>query len=46
LARGYSIVTTADGSVVRDTEQLHTDDRVTLQFARGKATGRITSKQP
>jgi exodeoxyribonuclease VII large subunit len=44
LARGYSIVTKADGSVVRDAEQLHSDDPVTMQFARGKATARITDK--
>jgi exodeoxyribonuclease VII large subunit len=46
LARGYSIVSMADGSVVRDSGQLHSGDPVTLQFAHGNATGRITGKQP
>jgi len=44
LARGYSIVTAADGSVVRDAEPLQVGDAVNLQFAKGKATGRITGK--
>jgi exodeoxyribonuclease VII large subunit len=44
LARGYSIVTAADGSVVRDAEALQVGDAVNLQFARGKATSRITGK--
>jgi exodeoxyribonuclease VII large subunit len=42
LARGYAIVTTADGSVVQDTATLASGDDVALAFARGRANARIT----
>lgn len=44
LERGYSIVTSADGRVVRDADALRIDDPVTMQFGHGKATARITGK--
>lgn len=41
LERGYSIVRTADGMIVRDAAQLAPGQRVELQFARGAAAGTI-----
>ena len=41
LERGYSIVTREDGGIVRDAQQLHVDEPVTMRFARGQRTGRI-----
>jgi exodeoxyribonuclease VII large subunit len=43
LARGYSIVTAEDGSIVRDAGRVRPGDGVTLSFARGSARGRIES---
>jgi exodeoxyribonuclease VII large subunit len=44
LARGYSIVTTGTGSVVRDSAALEIGQLVRLGFARGTATARIEGK--
>ncbi|MCL2872467.1 MAG: exodeoxyribonuclease VII large subunit [Betaproteobacteria bacterium] len=41
LARGYAIVTAADGQTVLDAATLHADEPVTLTLARGKATATI-----
>jgi exodeoxyribonuclease VII large subunit len=41
LERGYSIVVTAEGEIVRDARQLHAGDDVTLAFSRGEASARI-----
>jgi exodeoxyribonuclease VII large subunit len=41
LARGYSLVTTADGAVVRDSATLRAGQPVRLAFARGSAAARI-----
>jgi len=41
LSRGYAIATTVDGSVVTDTGQLTTGDRVKLQLHHGKALCRV-----
>ncbi|GAB2180357.1 exodeoxyribonuclease VII large subunit [Denitratisoma sp. agr-D3] len=46
LARGYAIVRDGDGKPVADAAQLHPGATVHLQFARGRAQGRIDSIQP
>lgn len=46
LARGYAIVTTADGQTVLDAAALHADEPVTLTLARGKATATIDDVFP
>ena len=38
LERGYSLTTTADGSVVKDATVLKKGDRLTMRFAKGMAT--------
>lgn len=43
LARGYSIVASENGRIVRDAASLRQGERVNLRFARGAATGRIES---
>ncbi len=45
LERGYSIVTAADGSIVRDTTSVAVGDPVGLTFARGGATATITGRR-
>ena len=45
LDRGYSIVSKADGSIVRDANQLALDESVGLRFARGGATATIAGKE-
>lgn len=42
LSRGYSIVRTESGEVVRDTGTLSTGDTLRLQFAAGRADARVT----
>ncbi|MFT3734061.1 MAG: exodeoxyribonuclease VII large subunit [Rhodocyclaceae bacterium] len=42
MQRGYAIVRSADGGIVRDATGLQTDDAVTLQFAAGSAQAKIT----
>ena len=44
LDRGYSIVTTAAGTVVLDPAQIAVGDAVDLRLARGRAGARITEK--
>jgi exodeoxyribonuclease VII large subunit len=44
LERGYSIVTTEDGTIVRDAERLQLGQRVSLAFAKGRAGARIERK--
>lgn len=44
LERGFSIVETAGGEIVRNSGQLAADDEIRLTFARGKATARVTGK--
>lgn len=41
LGRGFSVVTTEDGSAVRNSAQLHDGDTVTMRFSSGSARGRI-----
>jgi exodeoxyribonuclease VII large subunit len=41
LARGYSLVTLADGTVVRRARQLSPDVKITMEFAEGRATARV-----
>jgi exodeoxyribonuclease VII large subunit len=43
LDRGYSIVTTADGSVVQNAGELTVGDALNLRFARGEAGARVTT---
>ncbi|MFN6960975.1 MAG: exodeoxyribonuclease VII large subunit [Rhodocyclaceae bacterium] len=43
LQRGYSIVRTTDGRIVRDASQLISGQRIELQFGRGTASGTIES---
>jgi exodeoxyribonuclease VII large subunit len=42
--RGYSLVETADGKIVRASGELQTDDEVRLTFARGWARARVKDK--
>lgn len=44
LQRGYSIVASADGTIVRDAAQLSVDEIVSLSFAQGSATAAVQSK--
>jgi exonuclease VII large subunit len=41
LARGYSLVTLEDGSVVRRASQLAPGRLVGMEFAAGRATARV-----
>lgn len=41
LERGYSLVQQADGSIVRDSRQVHADEALTLTFAQGQADVRV-----
>ena len=41
LARGYSLVTLADGSVVRQASQLSKGDTLSIEFAQGRAGARV-----
>ena len=41
LERGYSIVRSEDGCIVRGAEQLQPGERVRLEFARGRAAARV-----
>lgn len=43
LARGYSIITTTDGRIVRDSRLLEPNDTVSVSFYAGGAEARITS---
>jgi exodeoxyribonuclease VII large subunit len=45
LGRGYAIVSTAQGQIVRYSAQLHADDEVGLEFAYGRAIARVTKTQ-
>jgi exodeoxyribonuclease VII large subunit len=46
LARGYAIVTAADGRPVLDAETLHANDPVDITLARGRAAASIDSIFP
>jgi exodeoxyribonuclease VII large subunit len=46
LERGYSIVTRADGAIVRVAGELEPGDEVGLEFARGRARGRVQDVEP
>lgn len=47
LQRGYAIVTQVKSHrIVRDVDQLAAGDEVLMQFARGRATGRIVKTEP
>lgn len=41
LERGYSIVRSEDGRIVRRAQQLHAGERVRLEFAQGRAAARV-----
>lgn len=41
LGRGYSIVSSSSGAVIRSSEQLAPGDKVTMKFQTGSATGSI-----
>lgn len=45
LARGYSVVSKADTTVVRSAHQVDKGETVTLQFAQGKAQAQIVSTE-
>jgi exonuclease VII large subunit len=45
LDRGYSIVATADGTIVQSSTQIKEADALELMFARGGAQARVTSKR-
>jgi hypothetical protein len=42
LARGYSLVTLVDGTVVRRAAQLRTGDAIAVEFAEGRAAAQVT----
>jgi exodeoxyribonuclease VII large subunit len=42
--RGYSMVETAAGTIVRDSAQLKRDEEVKLTFAKGWAKARVKDK--
>jgi len=44
LERGYSMVETGAGDIVRDSAQLSADDEVRLTFARGWASAKVREK--
>jgi exodeoxyribonuclease VII large subunit len=44
LERGYSIVSQEGGKIVHDADQLAIGASVSMRFARGRATGRVTGK--
>ena len=44
LERGYSLIETADGKIVRDSAQLSHEDEVRLTFARGWARAQVNDK--
>jgi exodeoxyribonuclease VII large subunit len=44
LARGYSMVETADGSIVRNSDQIERDDKLKITFARGWARTHVDGK--
>jgi exodeoxyribonuclease VII large subunit len=46
LARGYSIVESAKGEVVRDSAQVHCNETVRITFAQGKAAAQIIESEP
>jgi exodeoxyribonuclease VII large subunit len=46
LQRGYSIVTTADGDIVRSSAQVKAQDAVRMEFARGAARARVQDVDP
>jgi exodeoxyribonuclease VII large subunit len=46
LERGYSIVTRADGSIVRAAQEVQPGDAVGLEFARGRARARVQDVEP
>jgi exodeoxyribonuclease VII large subunit len=46
LARGYAIVTAADGQPVLDAEMLHAHDPVAITLARGRATATVDGVFP
>jgi exodeoxyribonuclease VII large subunit len=45
LERGYAIVSTANGQIVRGSGQLRAGDEVGLEFAHGRADARVTGTQ-
>jgi exodeoxyribonuclease VII large subunit len=46
LERGYSIVTRADGSIVRAAQALRPGDSVGLEFAHGSAQAQVQEVKP
>lgn len=46
LERGYSLVETAEGKIVRSSRQLHDGDRLELTFAEGRAEAIVGARQP
>lgn len=45
VARGYAIVTTSDGSVLRDALAVHPGERIHLQLQHGKLTARVEKSE-
>lgn len=43
LERGYSITYTSQGIVVRDVNQVHTDDKIQVKFAQGQVDASVTN---
>jgi exodeoxyribonuclease VII large subunit len=46
LDRGYSLVETADGTIVQNSAQLRPDDRLRLTFAQGAAEAKVVKTLP
>ncbi|HEX2960068.1 MAG TPA: exodeoxyribonuclease VII large subunit [Chitinispirillaceae bacterium] len=42
LSRGYSVVTSTDGTVLKDTTMIHQDDLINVRFFKGSASAKVT----
>ena len=45
LARGFSVVRTRDGKIVRNSAELFVNDEISMRFAHGSATARVMQKE-
>jgi len=46
LARGYAIVFTADGNILRDAARVHSDDAIRVRLAHGSLSARVEKVDP
>lgn len=45
LTRGYAVVQTGDGKLLKSVEQVHTDDRITVSLADGQLEAAVTERR-